>query len=291
MRIIDTHFHLWDLAHPVLRYGWVAGGHEPRMLGSIDAIARTYRLQDYRAEVAQVGVDKAVHVQCADGPPDPVVETQWLQDIADKHGWPQAIVAYADLQRSDPMSDLERQAAVRNVRGIRNFHLGETFGWTDSTFRRNVGRLADFGLHYELRARADELESACGLVRAAADVQIVLTHAGLPIEQDGEPFERWREGIVAIGRCDNVVCKLSGFGMMSHISGQPLTGERLRRLVQVCLEAFGCDRLLFGANWPVDRLCCTYPVLLDTYCVALAGLSPAELDQIFWRNAERVYRL
>ena len=43
-------------------------------------------------------VTKAVHVQAAIGSRDPVKETEWLQEAADRTGFPHGIVAYADLR-------------------------------------------------------------------------------------------------------------------------------------------------------------------------------------------------
>ena len=51
---------------------------------------------------------KAVHVQAAIGSPDPVTETEWLQEAADRTGFPHGIVAYADLRDPGVEAVLER---------------------------------------------------------------------------------------------------------------------------------------------------------------------------------------
>jgi predicted TIM-barrel fold metal-dependent hydrolase len=289
--VVDTHFHLWDLAHPQLRYRWLAPDEAHVMLGNIRPLCRPYLLADFLADTESIGVQKGIHVQCADGPEDPVTETRWLQGIADAHGWPHGIVAFVDLQDGDAIRHLEQQTEYPNVRGIRDLRVGSPFNWEDKRFRANVRSLSSFGLHYELRARVPELLRACGLVRAADDVPIVLTHAGLPIERDPEYLAVWRRGIRALSACANVVCKLSAFGMMSHINGTAFEPNSLRPLVSELLDAFGPDRLMFGGNWLVDRLTCTYEALIETYRACLTDLTAEERNRVFSGNAENFYRL
>jgi predicted TIM-barrel fold metal-dependent hydrolase len=261
------------------------------MLGDIDPIGQTYLLDDYLADVARHGVEKGVHVQCADGPADRVLETRWLQEIADATGWPQAIVPYVDLQGPSAQRDLERQVEFANVRGIRDLVIGRPFMWADARFRDNVRSLGRFGLHYELRALPSELADACGLVAAVPDVPMVLTHAGLPIDRDQDSIANWKRGMRELGRCENVVCKLSAFGMMDHMAGEPTTVSRTAPFVETCLETFGPDRLMFGGNWPVDSLSCDYGELLAMYRACLGELSEAELTRVFETNAEEAYRI
>ncbi len=63
---------------------------------------------------------KSVHVECGWDPSNPVGETEWLQRLADKHGYPHGIVARATLDAPDVEQVLEGHARHRNVRGIRH---------------------------------------------------------------------------------------------------------------------------------------------------------------------------
>ena len=65
-------------------------------------------------------VIKSVHVEADYSGPDPVEETIWLESVAAEFGMPNAIVAYADLERDGAEAELDRHlAASDRVRGVR----------------------------------------------------------------------------------------------------------------------------------------------------------------------------
>jgi predicted TIM-barrel fold metal-dependent hydrolase len=98
--VIDPHHHLWDLGHN--RYPWLQKRpFKPCLEGDIGPIAKDYLLEDYLADTRDQNVVKSVHVECGWGPSDPVGETEWLQNLADKHGYPHGIVAQATLDAPD----------------------------------------------------------------------------------------------------------------------------------------------------------------------------------------------
>ncbi|MER9826740.1 hypothetical protein NKJ50_33805, partial [Mesorhizobium sp. M0115] len=58
-------------------------------------------------------------------PGDPVGETRWLQEIANKRGFPHVIVGYAALSQPDVGDLLDRHMEYPNFRGMRqpmNYH-------------------------------------------------------------------------------------------------------------------------------------------------------------------------
>jgi len=94
---VDTHVHFYDMQHPELFYwGGQPGVHRTDLDMQIQKLAeRNYIAEDYIAETRNANVTKAVHVQAATGTKDPVKETEWLQEAADRTGFPHGIVAYA----------------------------------------------------------------------------------------------------------------------------------------------------------------------------------------------------
>ena len=57
------------------------------------------------------------------------------------------------------------------------------------------------------------------------------------------------------------------------------------------IEAFGTGRVVFGTNWPVDRMFSSYPDVIDAYAEIIAGFSAAEQRAMFAGNAERLFRI
>ena len=65
----------------------------------------------------------------------------------------------------------------------------------------------------------------------------------------------------------------------------------LRPWVLGCIEAFGADRVVFGTNWPVDRMFSSYPDLINAYAKIISGFAQDEQMAMFSGNAERLFRI
>lgn len=283
---VDTHIHLFDMTHPQLVWSWLEPGVEHPNLGDIDAIkSQKYVLESFLAESRHANVTKAVHVQAAIGSPDPVTETAWLQEAADRTGFTLGIVADATLKSPDVAAVLERHCEHAAMRGIRDFSDGDYL--VDPAFHRGYGLLQRHGLSYDLDAQWEDMPKARDLARAFPETTLVLDHTGFPQRRDDEYFAEWRTGMRALAEADNTVCKISGLGMKD----MAWTVESLRPWVLASIEAFGVQRCLFGTNWPVDRLSSSYPDVLDAYAEIIGDLSPDEQTALRTGNAERVYRL
>jgi predicted TIM-barrel fold metal-dependent hydrolase len=90
-----------------------------------------------------------------------------------------------------------------------------------------------------------------------------------------------------LAACANVAVKISGLAMFDH----QWTVESLRPYVLETIDAFGVERAMFASNFPVDRLFGSYEALWNAYASIVGGVSEAERDALFVRNAERLYRI
>ena len=61
--------------------------------------------------------------------------------------------------------------------------------------------------------------------------------------------------------------------------------------IEHALECFGTQRVMFGGDWPVSTLAITYQQWYEVLLDCLSHLDQAELDCIFRRNADAVYRI
>ena len=57
------------------------------------------------------------------------------------------------------------------------------------------------------------------------------------------------------------------------------------------IEAFGVDRVVFGTNWPVDRMFSSYPDVINAYAEIIADFTHDEQVRMFSGNAERLFRI
>jgi len=286
LAFVDTHFHLHDLKHGELRYGWLEPDAVHGFLADTDPLkSQHYFIKDYIAEIRFANVPKAIHVQAAVNTPDPVVETAWLQAFADETGYPHGIVAECHLARSDATSVLDRHLQFRNVRGIRNF--GEGRYLVDSAWRRGFAELAPRNLVSCIDTRVELAGDILDLAQAFPDTKICVDHCAIPMGRDQQSFKNWRAAMTTMARSPNVTMKISGLGM-----GDPLwTVESIRPYVLGSIEAFGTDRVVFGTNWPVDRMFSSYPDVVNAYAEIIAGFSRPEQVAMFSGNAERLFRI
>jgi predicted TIM-barrel fold metal-dependent hydrolase len=290
LQIVDAHFHLWDRAAQGLAWDWLVPGTPHPLLGDIGPLQnREYTVDDYVAEIRPHGVTKAVHVQAAIGSADPVRETEWLQEYADRTGFPHGIVAHADLKDPDVEGVLERHRAHPNMRGVRDFSYGDYL--VEASWHRGFALLGKYELSCDLDCTWDRMPKARTLADRFGSTVIVLDHAGLPEDRTEEYFAQWRTGMATLAGAENVVCKISGLGMGDRMAGGNWTVDSIRPYIHGCLDTFGVERCFFGSNWPVDSLFADYGPTLDAYLAATGDLSESERAAVFHDNATRVYRL
>ena len=284
---VDTHVHFHDLSNPSLHYSWLLPDAPPHPeLGNYDAIkSQRYWAEDFIGETRLANVAKVVHVQAALGIEDPVEETRWLQEQADRCGVPHGIIAFADLGAPDAASLVERHTALANLRGIRDLRYDDYL--TDEAWERGYAVLERHGLVCCDDPVVDQMGNAAALAARHPGITYCVDHAGFPRRRDREYFEEWRRGMRGLAALDNTVVKISGLGMCDH----RWTIESLRPWVLECIDAWGVDRSFFGTNWPVDRLFSSYTDVVDAYRELVDDLAPNERAALFSGNAERIFRL
>ena len=285
---IETHHHLWELRR--FPYQWLRDPGTPahnQRLGDYRMIRTDWGIERLLKEFYGSNVIKSVHVEGDSRAADPVEETAWLQSIADSYGFPHAIVVFCDLQREDAEAQLARHVESKNTRGVRIREHPDDAG--ARVFRNAYAALEKYNLSYELNASPGKLLSGRDVAKAYPRIQVILGHAGFPLERTPEYFARWSREISALAEAPNVACKISGLGMVDH----DWTVESIRPWVLHCIEAFGVDRAMFGTNWPVDILYSTYLRQIDAYRTVLAreGFSRTDQEKLLYRNAERFYRI
>ena len=285
LEFVDTHVHFYDMNHPELIYEhWQLGVPHPTLGMQIQKLAeRNYIAEDYIEETKAFNVSKAVHVQAAIGSKDPVKETEWLQEAADRTGFPHGIVAYADLKDPNIEKVLERHCEFLNMRGIRDFSSGDYLA--DPDFHRGFSLFEKYNLRASMSVQWQDMEKLRDLADNNPNVTVVVDHTGSPQERTKEYFDKWKKGIATAAEADNTRIKISGLAM----GDQNWTVDSIRPWVLACIEAFGVERSFFATNWPVDWLWSSYQAVIDAYTEIVSGFSHEEQVALFSKNAERIY--
>lgn len=320
MPIVDAHHHLYD--RPNARYLLdellkdLYSGHNVR--ATVTVQARAMLRADAPAHLQPLG-----ETEFANG-----IAAMSASGIYGDARVCAGIVGFADLTLGDGIRPVLEQHISRaggtTTDGGRFCGIRQSLAWdTDASllnplyptsehlmesdeFRTGFAHLGQLGLSFEGWVFFHQLPKLAALARAFPDTPIVLNHCGgiLGIAnyagRRDELFRVWQRGLIELSHCPNVMVKLSGLGM--RLSGfgfedheqapsSAQLAEAWRPWIETCLTAFGSNRCMYGSNFPVDKGSYAYPIGINALKRLVAGASPDEKADIFWRSAQQFYRL
>lgn len=281
MRWIDAHHHFWDPASR--HYPWMDGA-------DLDPVRRAFGPDDLAAELSRSPIDGTVLVQTT----STEEETLEFLFIADRTGFVRGVVGWVDLTAPDVGDSIDRlreQPGGSKLVGIRHqVHDEPDPMWLcRPDVRRGLRELQARGLTYDLLLRPLEIPAAVETVRALPELSFVVDHIAKPNIAAGSD-SAWYTAMPDLAASPNVSVKLSG--MVTEADWETWTADDLKPFVERVIEWFGADRLMFGSDWPVCLLAARgYAEVLTTAEATVAGLSPAEREAVFGKNATDFYRL
>jgi len=291
--IIDAHHHIWRQAD----LPWLQGPMLPRIFGPYEPLRRDYAIEEFLSDIAGSGIAGSVYVQANWAKDQAVDETAWVQSVADRHGWPHAIVGYADLLDEDAETAIKRQTVFPLMRGVRmqlHWHENPLYRFAsapdlaaDPRLRRNMRVLAHHGLCFDLQVFGSQMVGAAALAAANRDITFVLQHAGMLEDLSDAGVATWREDMQRLADQPNVVTKLSALGTFMHRNDP----AHIAFIVAETIALFGAERCLFGSNFPIEKLWTSYGDLVAAYRNAIAGMSVETQKQVLQGTAARVYKL
>jgi len=274
--IIDTHQHFWKY-NPV-EFDWI----DDEMV----LIRRDFLPEHLKETISGTGVDGVISVQarqCRE-------ETDWLLELAASNEWIRGVVGWLPLADRDIKPLMEKYAENQLLKGLRHVVQGEpdpefVLG---RAFNRGVSLLKDHELVYEILIFEHQLPNAIRFADRHPDQIFVLDHVAKPKIRYNK-IKAWSRNLKELAKRGNVSCKISG--MVTEAEYKNWTPEQLQPYFDVILEAFGPSRLMFGSDWPVCLVAAGYSAWLDLVRKVLSALSQEEQDQIFYKNAIRIYKL
>lgn len=279
MPIIDTHQHLWDPSR--FSYSWMA---------DLPTLNRAHLIEEYRSASTDLNITGSVYIDTDVDQQDLPSETALIFALADE---PSnnilGVVPNARLELENCFAHLERFWSHPKLKGVRRvLHTQADEIFDNPRFRKHLAELPERGLSFDLCVSSTQLPLALALIERNPRLSIILDHCGGPSILP-PVLEPWRAHIRAISQHPNVVCKISG--IVASIGAQPWSSETLRPFIEHVIECFGWDRVLWGSDWPVCTLTCSLKTWLETAQAITQSATTEEREQLFWRNATRVYRL
>jgi len=276
---LDAHHHVWDLS--VRPQDWIPD--EKTLL------RRDFSFAEFRAGAARSGVSASIVVQTVDD----LAETPELLSLAAQEETVAGVVGWLDLESPQVADDLARHlshAGARKLVGIRDLaQYKEEPQWLARPDVLEALRVVgQHDLAFDLLVVPDQLPAATAAVRACPELVFVLDHLAKPPIASGE-VRIWAEQVRALAALPNVACKVSG--MVTEADWATWKVADLQPYVDVLLDAFGPQRLMFGSDWPVCLVAASYERVVEAGAALFAGLSSDEQADLWCRTARRWYRL
>ena len=273
---IDSHQHFWS--YSAAEYPWIGAGME--------RIARDYLPADLAAVAAPQGIGGSVAVQARQS----VAESRWLLGLAEASPIIRGVVGWVDLRSEGVAAELTELSAHEKFVGVRHvvqdepdprFVLG-------ADFVRGLRQLQSYGLTYDLLIYPQQLPAAVQLVAMLPEQPFVLDHLAKPRIKTGA-IQEWRRDVEALAQHGNVCCKVSG--MVTEADWRGWKPADFTPYLDVVLQAFGPERLMFGSDWPVCLLAGEYAEVVGIVADFFGRLSAAEQQFIWGGTATRFYGL
>ncbi len=291
LRFIDAHHHLWDLQ--ACHYPWLMAKGEQRFFGDPTPIQHNYLTEDFLNESPHYRPEQSVHIQVGVAEADNIKESAWLQQHSTA---PNAIVAFADLAAEDLADTLQAQQHFSKLRGIRQIvgrHVDEDAKHDSNALLGNpqwvdgLKQLQQQQLSFDLQMIPPQMPALLDALQQVPELSVALCHCGSPWDQSPDGLNSWRDGLKQLAQLPNVSCKVSGLGMFNH----HWQTEDLKPIILDVIEIFGVDRVMFGSNFPVDKLYRPYETLWAAYDEITQEFTAEERQRLFVDNAAQFYRL
>ncbi len=272
--LIDAHQHFWRISRG--DYSWLNPTDHP-------AICRDFGPDDLSLLLIGAGIERTVLVQAA--PTE--AETAFLLDLAELTMFVAGVVGWADLEAQNAPAVVESLAQHPKLLGLRPMLQDiEDEAWIlRSSLVPALKAMRVAGLRLDALIQPRHLPSLSAFLIAHPDLPVVIDHAAKP-DLAGGDLKAWAKAMRGIGRDSGAFCKLSG---LVTEAGVGWTVEQLKPFIEVLLEAFGPERLMWGSDWPVVNEAGGFAVWRAAAEALTAQCSAEDRDWIFGRTAQTFY--
>lgn len=275
MTIIDTHQHFWK--YDPVNYSWIND--------EMQVIRRDFLPGDLAVVLKENKVQGCVAVQ-AD---QTEAETDWLLELAAKNDFIQGVVGWVDLRSNAIEERLQHYTQFKKLKGFRHVLQGEEPSFMlQKDFLNGINKLNQFGFAYDILIFPQHLSAALQLVEQFPQQRFVVDHVAKPYIKDGK-IDEWKAGMQQLAQYNNVYCKISG--MVTEADWKTWTADQLKPYIDVVVESFGIDRIMYGSDWPVCLVASSYNKWIETVQNYFASFSVEDQQKVFSSNAINFYKL
>ncbi len=276
--MIDAHQHFW---HP-------ARGDYPWMPPDDPVLSRPYRPSDLAPGRAETGVKQTVLVQAAPS----VAETDYLLGIADATPHVARVVGWIDFEDPGQRAVLDRLARHPKFAGVRPMiqDIADDTWMLRADVQWAFEALIAMDLTFDGLGFPRHLPHFHTLLTRYPELRAVIDHCMKPqfrTRSDAD-HARWAEGMTALAEDTGAFCKLSG---LVTEADDDWSDAVLQPATDHVLAVFGPGRVMWGSDWPVARLRCSYAAWHAQALRLTAACGADGQRRIFADTARAFYRI
>lgn len=273
---VDAHQHFWNF-DPV-RDSWITN--------EMSVIQKDFLPQDLKPLLQQNNIDACIAVQADSSE----AETNFLIELANENDFIKGVVGWVDLLSGQVKERLENYKQFTKLKGFRYILQGQQDRafMLNPAFINGIKALQDFNFTYDILIFPDQLQYTKNLIAMFPHQKFVIDHLAKPYIKN-KKIEEWEKDIKAIAEYKNVSCKISG--LVTEADWKHWNKNDFTPYMDVVVNAFGTDRILFGSDWPVCLVAASYAEMLDIVKEYFSSFTKEEQQQIFGGNAINFYNL
>ena len=276
MQRIDAHQHFWKF-DPV-RDSWITN--------EMSVIQKDFMPQDIYPLLQQNGFTGTVVVQSDQSE----AENNFQLANAGENDFINGVVGWVDLQAENVEEKLRYYSQFPKMKGFRHVLQGEEDRalMLKPEFKNGIGLLRKYNFTYDILIFPDQLKYSAELVKEFPDQLFVIDHIAKPNIKD-KKIADWKKDVQSIAGFENVYCKISGMVTEADLKGW--RKEDFNPYIDIVVEAFGTNRIMYGSDWPVCLLAASYESVLEIAEEYFSSFTKNEQSNFFGGNAIKFYNL
>ncbi len=273
---IDAHQHFWK--YDPEKLPWIGEG--------LGILKRDFLPKDLKPLLDQHGISGCVAVQAS----QTELETHFLLDLAADNLFIKAVVGWVDLEGRDLETKLDAYLPFHKLKGFR--HVLQDEDDPDyilrSDFLKGMETLGKRGYSYDILIFPHQMPGVIKALGILPEMPFVLDHLAKPLIKERK-LQPWKDYLKAIAEFPHVYCKLSG--MVTENNWKGWEKEEFYPYLEIAIETFGEDRIMFGSDWPVCLLAANYAEVIDVLKGFYSSNAMTGFDKMMGENGKEFYRL
>ena len=217
-------------------------------------------------------------------------ETMYLLDLAEKHEIIKGVVGWIDLRASNIGERLEYFSSFEVLKGFRHIVQAEKDDafLLGKDFCHGISLLKKYDFTYDILIYPKHMPYALTFVDRFPEQKFVIDHIAKP-DISGKKIKAWKEALAPFGPHRNVYCKIAGLSTEADWRNWQVSD--FSAYLQVVLEVFGLDRVMFGSDWPVCLPSASYAQVCEIVEQNSTFLNTEEKEKLWGSNCREFYGL